>query len=713
MTKIPTLLFLPSPPPASTNSSHGYRRIEREVNRQILLEMEPDRQELFSSKRSIEEIRHLLAVRTGDDTGHWLYSAKDHKDTAIETLGVSRDAQLSPSQSHTGDAPVQQQPPSLPSSPTLPNSQDLKGKPASSAEQRQKLHISIVPTHILLVHPMSSPTLKVAAPIQDSAVPLPQKKGKKENESAPPSPSQAVTSTTTTHMLPSVASPGSRIPFILELPINDLLFVMNMPNLFSFTTSDDNPKSRIPFPARIPDQLPYVSMSIPKLETFKELVVYLHNKNQAELFQSLIPDWIIDLLHPLPRFDGCSCGGCKGSLSKSRPRHGLKSGSLSYSRSFSSTYSSSRSLSLSFPIQLGISLFSSTPPPPYGSPPSTLFLSKTPTPVPSRPNTPSSDALINTPSTRQPNPTSIVQNRVASSPSPFSPTSSSFHTHYASPPHSSASSISDALSNVTSSPPSRATSLSIPKHLFRRRGLSLGVFGAGIDDDATSPNPGSSSATTPDSSIAPRGIAKLFPTRRGSLSSLSTSSTKSRSSSRRIGSSERSLDSVAREIAQVARSISQIPLEGDEEELGDHPRITSPCPSEEASTIIDDARSGVTVHHISSPATSFTVPKYRSRSSTNQSQVSLPPYYSTPKTTHVPHTPPPPGRDSPAQYKTSFASNKDSVDPLIHAASLLDALRDNLDYIGYYNPVLWHELEVSREVLIRAVSWAARIDADD
>jgi hypothetical protein len=36
------------------------------------------------------------------------------------------------------------------------------------------------------------------------------------------------------------------------------------------------------------------------LETFAELIVFLHTKNQAELFRKIIPEWIRDLMHPMP-----------------------------------------------------------------------------------------------------------------------------------------------------------------------------------------------------------------------------------------------------------------------------------------------------------------------------------------------------------------------------------------------------------------------------
>ena len=80
-------------------------------------------------------------------------------------------------------------------------------------------------------------------------------------------------------------------PKVVELPINDLLFLLNVPNL----------PSHIPvLPRRLHKELPRVVMRVPHLETFPELAVYLHTMNQAELFRALIPEWIRDLMHPLP-----------------------------------------------------------------------------------------------------------------------------------------------------------------------------------------------------------------------------------------------------------------------------------------------------------------------------------------------------------------------------------------------------------------------------
>lgn len=74
---------------------------------------------------------------------------------------------------------------------------------------------------------------------------------------------------------------------ILEIPINDLLFVLNVPNLSPFP----------PLPRRLPDELPRVILPVPHLSTFHDLMIYIHTLNQAELFRRILPEWIRDLIN--------------------------------------------------------------------------------------------------------------------------------------------------------------------------------------------------------------------------------------------------------------------------------------------------------------------------------------------------------------------------------------------------------------------------------
>ena len=74
-------------------------------------------------------------------------------------------------------------------------------------------------------------------------------------------------------------------PEVIELPINDLIFILNVPNLAP-SKAADTPL----LPRRLQKELPRVLMYVPHLDTFPELVIYLHTKNQAELFRKIIPE---------------------------------------------------------------------------------------------------------------------------------------------------------------------------------------------------------------------------------------------------------------------------------------------------------------------------------------------------------------------------------------------------------------------------------------
>ena len=50
-----------------------------------------------------------------------------------------------------------------------------------------------------------------------------------------------------------------------------------------------------------------------------------------------------------------------------------------------------------------------------------------------------------------------------------------------------------------------------------------------------------------------------------------------------------------------------------------------------------------------------------------------------------------------------------SADPLLQTVVLLNALRDNLEYLGCFGPAVWQELEFYHKLLVRAVSFRARV----
>jgi hypothetical protein len=64
-----------------------------------------------------------------------------------------------------------------------------------------------------------------------------------------------------------------------------------------------------------------------------------------------------------------------------------------------------------------------------------------------------------------------------------------------------------------------------------------------------------------------------------------------------------------------------------------------------------------------------------------------------------------------AQVFSTFSLTEEE-DPLFQTAARLDALRDNLCHIGYFNRTLWNELDVCRDIVLRFISWKARLDME-
>ncbi|KAK0484440.1 hypothetical protein IW261DRAFT_1317797, partial [Armillaria novae-zelandiae] len=72
----------------------------------------------------------------------------------------------------------------------------------------------------------------------------------------------------------------------IQMPINDLLFKLNMPNL--------SKESKLP--PRMHQELPRVGIRVPHIETFRLLVIFLHTRNRIELMRAALPEWIRDIL---------------------------------------------------------------------------------------------------------------------------------------------------------------------------------------------------------------------------------------------------------------------------------------------------------------------------------------------------------------------------------------------------------------------------------
>ncbi|KAJ6491465.1 hypothetical protein DFH09DRAFT_1104995 [Mycena vulgaris] len=277
ISNLPVLVLISTPSLGSVE-----RPTERDIDRRALLEISPDREELFMGKKSINEIRQSLKLRTGPTAGHWLYQTKQRANVNFRDA-TARTSTLIHRVNNDENTPVDVpnnvrrilSTVSLNRSPMptpmtriengIPVGREATGVTVWGSfilSTRDKL-ISprpLGPTHILVVH---------TAPLSLS----------KAGKSTLPRPSRG---DATKPSFPNV-----------DIPINDLLFLLNVPNL---VTVDGH----CPLPRRLHKELPRALLRVPHLETIHEVVVYLHTMNQAELFRALVPEWMRDLMHPLP-----------------------------------------------------------------------------------------------------------------------------------------------------------------------------------------------------------------------------------------------------------------------------------------------------------------------------------------------------------------------------------------------------------------------------
>ncbi|KIJ91933.1 hypothetical protein K443DRAFT_685584 [Laccaria amethystina LaAM-08-1] len=63
------------------------------------------------------------------------------------------------------------------------------------------------------------------------------------------------------------------------------------------------------------------------------------------------------------------------------------------------------------------------------------------------------------------------------------------------------------------------------------------------------------------------------------------------------------------------------------------------------------------------------------------------------------------------QVSSTFSLTEEE-DPLFQMVACLDALQDNLCRIGYVNHASWNELDVYCDIVLRSISWKARLDME-
>ncbi|PBK63943.1 hypothetical protein ARMSODRAFT_1007467 [Armillaria solidipes] len=267
-----TLAFLKFIPGSAPSASQDLP-LERPINRTRLADTAPDREDtLKSHATTIEQLRQSLRLRSMAPQTRWLYHF-----ISCDGAGAVNNSEPVVRTSTWLDA----------SSPKKDEDNTEGGvksnsRPGTSgSENSAQVTIAWPAAEQPLVKDTGNDVLKAWAQKSNTAASLlisPRPLGP-------------------THILvafPSQDPPtaGSQISVpaqALEFPINDLLFVLNAPNLAP------SPK----LPRRLHQELPRVSIRVPDVETFRHLVIYLHTRNLGQLMRAIIPDWIRDLVYPL------------------------------------------------------------------------------------------------------------------------------------------------------------------------------------------------------------------------------------------------------------------------------------------------------------------------------------------------------------------------------------------------------------------------------
>ncbi|KAJ7201131.1 hypothetical protein GGX14DRAFT_659239 [Mycena pura] len=261
-------------------ASYTDRPTEREVDRSAFVAISPDREALFASDKSIEEIRQLLKLRAGPTVSHsnWLYQAKqranvesrdatartsmlihrvknDENDSgnhatvaANTTTDAVRRVLSVASLNRATTARIDN---GIPTARHEASGVTVWGSFALSTPNKLISPRPLGPTHMLILH--------------EEPLSVSSKSGK------------------------NIFPRGGRKFANLEIAVNDLLLCLNGPKVVARS-----------LPHRLHKELPRVLLHVPNLQTIHKVIVFLHTLNQAELFRGLVPEWMRDAMHPLP-----------------------------------------------------------------------------------------------------------------------------------------------------------------------------------------------------------------------------------------------------------------------------------------------------------------------------------------------------------------------------------------------------------------------------
>ncbi|KAK0194694.1 hypothetical protein F5146DRAFT_1037142 [Armillaria mellea] len=247
--------------------------LERPINRTRLADTAPDREDtLKSHATTIEQLRQSLRLRSMAPHTRWLYQF-----ISCDGAGAVNDSE-----------------PVVRTSTWLEASSPKKGEDNTEGGVKSNSRPATSGSESSAQVTIAWPTAE-RAPVEDANNDVLKAWAQKPNTSTSllisPRP-LGPTHILVVFPLQDLPAAGSQISVpaqALELPINDLLFVLNAPNLAS------SPK----LPSRLHQELPRVGIRVPDVETFRHLVIYLHTRNLGQLMRDIIPDWIRDLVYPL------------------------------------------------------------------------------------------------------------------------------------------------------------------------------------------------------------------------------------------------------------------------------------------------------------------------------------------------------------------------------------------------------------------------------
>ncbi|KAL0062285.1 hypothetical protein AAF712_010854 [Marasmius tenuissimus] len=239
--------------------------MERGIDRRTLLDVAPDREELIMSNRSIEEYRDALKLRGTPDQLQWLYMTTHRQD--VQKLRNTPDrtsAFITKDENGAGSLQIAVQ---------------------STRTHNISWGVANLSTRDVLISPRPLGPTHICVLVKDNnhggTIDIGGGgSGTTAKQRAKPRPQRLLHTQT------------------IDQPINDLLFTLNAPNLLP-ADADSGVSTLSSLPRRLHKELPRVGIRVPHLDTFPALVVYLHTKNQAELFRRIIPEFIRDIMHPL------------------------------------------------------------------------------------------------------------------------------------------------------------------------------------------------------------------------------------------------------------------------------------------------------------------------------------------------------------------------------------------------------------------------------